>query len=288
MLARRLDRTEVEGRRETADARIDTTGHQTGGVNGGTDVIQAHYVPEFMHEHRHEIDFSGCLATFKRGELPRRCSARRELFGQQWCRIDEPAITGSICVQGDRRTGRERQVAIGQIGYINGSLAQQCELFRTESCRLRVESFERIDQIPIRRYSLVAEGETMLKYTWILLALAITQAGCSIEEGGGAYTPVPLADNIRQEFERNKREFLTIEELSVGSGPLAAWGRKIEADIEVQNVDIAGRVTGNIAASEKVELKADCRVVGDVRAPRILIADGASFKGNVDMDVKER
>ncbi len=62
----------------------------------------------------------------------------------------------------------------------------------------------------------------------------------------------------------------------------------VEADIEVQNVDIAGRVTGNIAASDKVELKSDCRVVGDIRAPRILIADGASFKGNVDMDVKER
>ena len=41
-------------------------------------------------------------------------------------------------------------------------------------------------------------------------------------------------------------------------------------------------------ASDKVELKADCRVVGDMKAPRILIADGASFKGNVDMDVKER
>lgn len=62
----------------------------------------------------------------------------------------------------------------------------------------------------------------------------------------------------------------------------------VEADIEVQNVDVAGRVTGNIAASDKVELKSDCRVTGDIRAPRILIADGASFKGNVDMDVKER
>jgi cytoskeletal protein CcmA (bactofilin family) len=62
----------------------------------------------------------------------------------------------------------------------------------------------------------------------------------------------------------------------------------VEADIEVQNVDVAGRVTGNIGASDKVELKSDCRVVGDIRAPRILIADGASFKGNVDMDIKER
>lgn len=43
----------------------------------------------------------------------------------------------------------------------------------------------------------------------------------------------------------------------------------VEADIETQNVEIAGRVTGNIQASDKVELKADCRVVGDVKAPRI-------------------
>ena len=62
----------------------------------------------------------------------------------------------------------------------------------------------------------------------------------------------------------------------------------VEADIETQNVEIGGRVTGNIVASDKVELKTDCRVVGDIKAPRILIADGASFKGNVDMDHKER
>ena len=62
----------------------------------------------------------------------------------------------------------------------------------------------------------------------------------------------------------------------------------VKANVQVRNAIISGVVVGNIAASDKVELKADCRVVGDVRAPRILIADGASFKGNVDMDVKER
>lgn len=61
----------------------------------------------------------------------------------------------------------------------------------------------------------------------------------------------------------------------------------VEADIETQNVEVSGKVTGNINASEKVELKTDCRVIGDIKAPRILIADGASFKGNVEMDVKE-
>ena len=59
----------------------------------------------------------------------------------------------------------------------------------------------------------------------------------------------------------------------------------VEADIDIKNVEISGQVTGNIAASDKVELKSQCRMVGDIKAPRILIADGASFKGNVDMDV---
>ena len=58
----------------------------------------------------------------------------------------------------------------------------------------------------------------------------------------------------------------------------------VEADIDTQNVEISGSVTGNIQASEKVELKSDGRMVGDIKAPRILIADGAVFKGNVDMD----
>ena len=59
----------------------------------------------------------------------------------------------------------------------------------------------------------------------------------------------------------------------------------VEADIQTTNVTISGQVTGNVQASEKVELKADGRMVGDIKSPRILIADGATFKGNVDMDV---
>jgi cytoskeletal protein CcmA (bactofilin family) len=59
----------------------------------------------------------------------------------------------------------------------------------------------------------------------------------------------------------------------------------VEADIETNNIEISGQVTGNIVASDKVEITAGGRAVGDIKAPRILIADGAIFKGNVDMDV---
>lgn len=59
----------------------------------------------------------------------------------------------------------------------------------------------------------------------------------------------------------------------------------VEADMETQNVTISGQVTGNIVASDRVEIRSDGRMVGDIKSPRILIADGAIFKGNVDMDV---
>lgn len=58
----------------------------------------------------------------------------------------------------------------------------------------------------------------------------------------------------------------------------------LEANVEASVVTILGTVTGDIQAADRAELKSNCRVVGDIRAPRVLIADGASFKGNVDMD----
>jgi len=77
----------------------------------------------------------------------------------------------------------------------------------------------------------------MLKRILILLIFALAQAGCSIEEGGDAYEPVLLTDESRQGLERDKREFLSIEDIKLGDGPLAAWGRKIRADIEVRYTD---------------------------------------------------
>ena len=58
----------------------------------------------------------------------------------------------------------------------------------------------------------------------------------------------------------------------------------VEADIDARSVAIGGTVTGNVTASERVDLLAGGRLIGDVKAARLTIADGATFKGNVDMD----
>src|SRR5688572_1521608 len=62
-------------------------------------------------------------------------------------------------------------------------------------------------------------------------------------------------------------------------------GGVVEADITGGPVSVGGTVTGNINSSDRVDLQNGARVVGNVKATRITIADGAQFKGNVDMDV---
>ncbi|HMA91395.1 MAG TPA: polymer-forming cytoskeletal protein [Polyangiaceae bacterium] len=62
-------------------------------------------------------------------------------------------------------------------------------------------------------------------------------------------------------------------------------GAVVQADITAAGLGVAGQVTGNVTASDRVDLQAGGRLIGDVRSARLTIADGASFKGNVDMDV---
>lgn len=59
----------------------------------------------------------------------------------------------------------------------------------------------------------------------------------------------------------------------------------VQADISGSSISIGGQVTGDVTATERVDLQAGGRLIGDVKAARFTIADGASFKGNVDMEI---
>ena len=59
----------------------------------------------------------------------------------------------------------------------------------------------------------------------------------------------------------------------------------VQADVAGHSVSIAGQVVGDVTAPERVDIQAGGRLVGDVKAARFTIADGASFKGAVDMEV---
>jgi cytoskeletal protein CcmA (bactofilin family) len=67
-----------------------------------------------------------------------------------------------------------------------------------------------------------------------------------------------------------------------GTVTVAEHGR-VEAAVHGRLVTVAGSVTGDITAKEKISLESSARIEGNLTAPRILINDGAAFKGKVNM-----
>jgi len=61
---------------------------------------------------------------------------------------------------------------------------------------------------------------------------------------------------------------------------------KIKAQVVAKSVVVQGEVTGNVAASEKVDIRDSGSVDGDIVSPRVAIAEGAHLRGSVDMQKK--
>jgi cytoskeletal protein CcmA (bactofilin family) len=59
---------------------------------------------------------------------------------------------------------------------------------------------------------------------------------------------------------------------------------QVHAEVTARVVVIGGRVVGNVVASDRVELLPTGVLEGNIRAPKIVIAEGAQFRGSVDME----
>ncbi len=59
---------------------------------------------------------------------------------------------------------------------------------------------------------------------------------------------------------------------------------KIKAQVFAKTVVVLGEVTGNITASEKVDIRDNGSVDGDITSPKVAIAEGAHFRGAIDMN----
>lgn len=67
---------------------------------------------------------------------------------------------------------------------------------------------------------------------------------------------------------------------------VVAEGGVVESDVEVESVDVHGQVAGDVTASATITIHPGAQVLGNLRAPRIIIDEGAHFQGAVDMDVE--
>ena len=73
---------------------------------------------------------------------------------------------------------------------------------------------------------------------------------------------------------------ITLDERKLTVGASA----KVTADIIAREVVVYGTVKGNLRAKDRIEIKKDGSVNGDLTTGRIMIEDGAYFKGSVEID----
>ena len=75
-------------------------------------------------------------------------------------------------------------------------------------------------------------------------------------------------------------------------GPVSVRGHRLtigrsgqlNSEVSSRELVVFGKVTGNINASDRVEIKKDGAVIGDIQTTRISIEDGAIFKGRIEID----
>jgi cytoskeletal protein CcmA (bactofilin family) len=109
------------------------------------------------------------------------------------------------------------------------------------------------------------------------------------EPRGLERTTVNIGKSVVIKGELSGSEDLTIEgqvegkiELRQNVLTIGPNGR-IKAQVFAKSVIILGEVTGNVTATDKVDIRDNGSVDGDIAAPRVAIAEGAHFRGSIDM-----
>src|SRR5512145_688051 len=64
-------------------------------------------------------------------------------------------------------------------------------------------------------------------------------------------------------------------------------GGAVKASVQAAAVVISGELTGDCTANVRVEIQATGRLFGNIRAPRVVIAEGATFRGMSDMSTRK-
>jgi cytoskeletal protein CcmA (bactofilin family) len=101
--------------------------------------------------------------------------------------------------------------------------------------------------------------------------------------------PAALGKNVTIKGQIFAREDLTIDGEVEGTvecqehrltiGPNA----RVQAGLKAREIIIHGSIQGNVDATDKIDIKKEAKLVGDIKTSRIVIEDGAYFKGSIDI-----
>ena len=62
---------------------------------------------------------------------------------------------------------------------------------------------------------------------------------------------------------------------------------KVHAGVKAREIVVLGTIHGNVEAADKIDIRKDAKLVGDIKTSRIVIEDGAYFKGSIDITKAE-
>ena len=136
----------------------------------------------------------------------------------------------------------------------------------------------------VRSAGSVAGGDVMSD-------MAIEDAGKKTGGVGGSIgrDVVNIGKSVIIKGELSGSENLTIEGQVDGKIQLSQHvltigpNGKIKAEVFAKSVIVMGEVNGNITATDKINIRENGSVDGDIKAPRVAIAEGAHFRGSIDM-----
>jgi len=112
--------------------------------------------------------------------------------------------------------------------------------------------------------------------------LASTPVGSTARLGASLHVKGEISGNEDLHLDGSVEGLIQLEERKLTVGASA----KLTADVVAREVVVYGSVKGNLRARDRIEIKKDGSVVGDLTTARIMIEDGAYFKGSIEIDRK--
>jgi cytoskeletal protein CcmA (bactofilin family) len=110
--------------------------------------------------------------------------------------------------------------------------------------------------------------------------LASTPAGSTARLGASLHVKGEISGNEDLHVDGSVEGLIQLEDRKLTVGASA----KVTADVVAREVVVYGSVKGNLRARDRIEIKKDGSVVGDLTTARIMIEDGAYFKGSIEID----
>jgi len=109
---------------------------------------------------------------------------------------------------------------------------------------------------------------------------ATTSGGGTARLGASLHIKGEITGNEDLQIDGSVEGLVQLEDRKLTVGASA----RVTADIIAREVIVYGNVKGNLRARDRIEIKKDGSVVGDLTTARIMIEDGAYFKGSIEID----